>query len=142
MYCPLDNPDEIRFRQAILFDLAKPEVVAAIREFSAEFRVMKRSLGSLEKLYNQWHRDGWHLEAVARYCQAVDRLASGFRNMVFVSDGLRALQARLLDYASSEEYRSLVSQVTELRHMLDEIRFSVIIRNLTVKVKKYEHEMM
>lgn len=140
-YRPLDNPEEIRYRQAILLDLAKPEILASIREFSAEFRAMRRSLGSLEKLYNQWHRDGWHLEAVARYCQAVDRLASGFRNMVLNSEGLRAFQEHLLDYASSEEFRSLVAQVTELRQSLAEIRFSVIIRNLTVKVKKYENEI-
>lgn len=60
--------------------------------------------------------------------------------MVFVCDGLRPLQEYLLDYASSEDFRSLVSQVTELRHSLAETLFSVIIRNLTVKVKKYENE--
>ncbi|MCX7775903.1 MAG: hypothetical protein N2067_07385, partial [Spirochaetaceae bacterium] len=44
-YRPLDNPEEIRYRQAILLDLAKPEILASIREFSAEFRAMRRSLG-------------------------------------------------------------------------------------------------
>lgn len=72
----LANAQEVRFRQAVMRDLEEPGFLAKIKEFSSRFRSMRRSLDSLEKLYNEHHRQGWFLEAASAYCEAVESLAA------------------------------------------------------------------
>jgi len=102
---------------------------------------MRRSLASLEKLYNLHHRQGWLLEAVAAYCESVESLAGTLRDTELGSAGLRSFRDYLIAYASSESFLTLKSEMEGLKQSLGEIHYSIIIKNLTVRVKKYENEI-
>ena len=140
-YRHLSNAGEVQFRQAIMRDMEKPDFLAKVKAFSNRFRSMRRSLASLEKLYNVHHQQGWFLEAVATYCESVESLAETLRDAELGSAGLRSLRDYLIAYASSEAFLRLKSEMEGLKQSLSEIHYSIIIKNLTVKVKKYESEI-
>lgn len=140
-YQHLSNAREVQFRQAIMRDMEKPDFLAKIKAFSSRFCSMRRSLASLEKLYNLHHRQGWFLEAVAAYCESVESLAGTLRDAELGSVGLRSLRDYLIAYASSESFLTLKSEMEGLMQSLGEIHYSIIIKNLTVRVKKFENEI-
>jgi len=137
----LANAQEVRFRQAVMRDLEEPGFLAKIKEFSSRFRSMRRSLDSLEKLYNEHHRQGWFLEAASAYCEAVESLAATLCDAQPASAGIRSLRDYLSAYAGSESFLALKSETQTLKQSLGQIHYSVIIKNLTVRVKKYEDEI-
>ncbi|MGB9685329.1 MAG: MutS-related protein [Rectinema subterraneum] len=140
-YRYLSSASEVQFRQAIMRDMEKLDFLAQIKAFSSRFRAMRRSLASLEKLYNLHHRQGWFLEAVAAYCESVESLTGTLRDAELGSVGLRSLRDYLIAYASSESFLTLKSEMEGLLQSLGEIHYSIIIKNLTVRVKKFENEI-
>lgn len=140
-YRPLSNAREMYYRQAVVRDVQKADLLAKIKTFSRKFRSMRLSLASIEKLHNEHHRQGWFLDAVSAYCESIQLLAQTLSDAQLDSAGLRSLRDYLVAYTGSESFLTLKSEMEELRQSLGEIHYSIIIKNLTIRVKKYEQEI-
>ena len=139
-YSPLSDVETVRYRQQVAQDLEKDTVLESIRSFAEKMVRMRRHLGSIRQLYFKYHREGWYLEAVAAYGEAVTGLARDLGTADLQSDGLLAFRAYLTDYAKSDEFASLVEETERLRAELSTVKYCVIIKGRLVKVRRYEGE--
>jgi DNA mismatch repair ATPase MutS len=94
----------------------------------------------IEKLYYKYHKEGWFLEAVTIYCDAITGLAHNLSQANLRSKGLSAFRGYLLSYISSEKFTSLLSETEKMKAGLSAVRYSVLINGRQVKVSKYEQE--
>jgi hypothetical protein len=138
-YTPIQDEDAIRYRQEIMRDL-DGVLLANIEAFAQKMSTMRRYLGLVAKLRYRYHREGWFLEAVATYCDAVQCLVEDLAAAPLASRGMVAFRAYLNDYAHSAPFQSLTAQTSALKRELAEVRYCIIIRGLRVQVCKYEDE--
>jgi hypothetical protein len=140
-YTPLRSVDAIRYRQEISQDLEKGTLLDGVKAFAERMIVARRYLALSEKLYNKSHREGWFLEAVLVYCDAVKRLAGELSLASIGSRGLREFCDYLAGYIDSERFKALLSETKKLKADLSTVRYCVIINGLKVKVRRYEQEI-
>jgi DNA mismatch repair protein MutS len=139
-YSPLSDVETVRYRQQVAQDLERGTVLESIRSFAEKMARMRRHLGSIRQLYYKYHKEGWYLEAVAAYCEAVTGLVRDLSAVDLQSDGLLAFRAYLTDYARSDVFVSLVEETKRLKTELSTVRYCVIIKGRLVKVRRYEGE--
>lgn len=95
-YAQLTDIDSIIFRQEVLRDLEDPDVWACIATFAQRMRAMREQSTQADKLYYQYQKESWFLDAVATY----DRQLSGVLDwsvlhpMVQNRTDLRSIDAR------------------------------------------------
>ena len=56
-------------------DLENETLLENIKSFAQKMSNMRRYLAMIDKLYYKYHKEGWFLEAVEIYCDAVNCLA-------------------------------------------------------------------
>ncbi len=139
-YQPLVSVDEIAYRQEVFRDLENPGLLKALSLFSERIRRMRRSLESLERIYSTWHRKGWFLEAAKDYRDAVITLAQDMREHELSSRALRTFNAFLQKYVAGESFERFSSEADGLTHGMAEVQYNITIKDLTVKVQKYDGE--
>jgi len=139
-YSPLHDIDIIKYRQEIIQDLENGLLLGNIKSFAQKIIVMRRYLAMIEKLYYKNHKEGWFLEAVELYCDAVSCLAHDLSLADLKSPGLLAFRVFLTNYAESPQYTSLLMETKNLKADLATVKYCVIIKDSTVKVRKYELE--
>ena len=140
-YTPLSQVKTIRYRQEIARDLENEKLKEKINAFAEKMRVMRRYLALIEKLHYQYHKEGWFLEAVDTYCDAVTCLADDLNQAGLQSRGLLAFCEYLTNYANSSGFSSLLVETNQLKVNLAAIKYCVIIQNDTVKVRRYDAEI-
>jgi hypothetical protein len=140
-YRPLETLDEIAYRQEVFRDIEQLDLFTPLSAFTKGMRNMQRSLSSLGKIYSFQHRKGWFLEAVIEYCDAVDRLEHCLGEAKVQSRALRAFKTYLLGYAESQDFVSLSTQASSLKRELAGIHYNVIIKGLSVKVRRHDGEL-
>jgi hypothetical protein len=139
-YHPLREEAAIRYRQQVAQDLEAGTLLEDIKAFSSQMSTVRRYLKLIEKLYFQYHKEGWFLEAVDVYCQAVTGLARFFSHADLKSRGLLALRAFLLDYVKSEAFILLSAEARSLKERLSVVHYCILVKESTVRVCKYEGE--
>jgi DNA mismatch repair protein MutS len=139
-YRPLLTIDEVAYRQEVFTDLADQSIREALNAFTEHIRSMRRSLSSLEKIYSPWHRKGWFLEAAREYRDAVALLARRLGDFDPGSRALRAMKAYVLRYFASEPFVVFSRGLDDLARDFGEVRYCVTIKDLSVKVRKYDLE--
>jgi DNA mismatch repair protein MutS len=139
-YSPLSDVGTVKYRQEVAQDLDRDTVLESIRSFARKMVQMRRHLASIRKLYYKYHREGWYLEAVAAYCEAVTGLVRDLGSADLQSEGLVAFRAYVTDYAGSDEFTSLVEETEGLKAELSTVKYCVIIKGRLVKVRRYEGE--
>ena len=139
-YSPLRDVDTVRYRQEVARDLEKGTVLESIRSFAQGMLRMRRYLASIRKLYYKYHKEGWYLEAMAAYCEAVTGLAHDLDSVDLQSRGLLAFRAYLASYVRSGDFTSLVADTEKVKAELSTVRYCVIIKGRLVKVRRYEGE--
>lgn len=140
-YTPLNQVKTIQYRQEIGRDLDNETLKAKINAFAEKMRVTRRYLNLIEKLHYHYHKEGWFLEAVDTYCDAVTCLADDLNQAGLQSRGLLAFCEYLTNYANSSGFRSLLVETNQLKVNLAAIKYCVIIQNDTVKVRRYDAEI-
>lgn len=139
-YSPLNDVETVKYRQEVAQDLERGTVLESIRSFAEKMVRMRRHLASIRKLYYKYHREGWYLEAVAAYCEAVTGLARDLCSFDLQSDGLLAFRTYLTDYASSDAFTSLVEETERLKAELSSVKYCMILKGRLVQVRRYEGE--
>jgi len=74
-YTPLSDIESITYRQEIMRDLENQTLFENVRLFAQRMRSMRVDLALVDRLQYKYNQEGWFLEAVDTYCDAVRCLA-------------------------------------------------------------------
>ena len=139
-YAPLNDTGAIAYRQEIMRDLEDDNLLKNIKTFAGSMQVMRRQLALAEKLEYKYHKEGWFLETVAVYCEAVNRLARDLALADLKSRGLLSFRGYLAAYAGSREFASLLAGTKQLKSELSAVKYSLLIQANHVTVREYAGE--
>jgi DNA mismatch repair protein MutS len=140
-YTCLNEIAAIQYRQEIMRDLENVTLLESIRSFAQRMIASRRYLALSDKLYYKYHKEGWFLEAVEIYCEAVTCLVHELHLANLKSRGLSSFREYLTDYANSDNFAPLLAETKKLRADLATVRYCVLIKDNCVKVRKYESEI-
>ena len=140
-YRLLGDADEIAYRQQVMKDLECPRLFERIGAFTQQMLKVRSHLRAVEQAYYRPHKNGWLLEAGAIYCAAVLQLATDLSETELLSRGLRELREYVSGYVASEAFAALAADTERLKIDLHAVTYSVIIRGLSVTVRKYQDEI-
>lgn len=139
-YQPLHDRSAVLYRQAVMQDLENPILYKAIDSFLGKMTMAMRYLGLAEKLEFQYHKEGWLLEAVNMYCEAVTGLTRDLNAADLHSSGLLAFREYLVSYASSDAFATMLSETKALKADLATVGYCVLIKGHRVNVRNFEDE--
>lgn len=138
-YLPLQNGDTVRFRQEVMRDLEESEPLRqSIQVFAQKMQKVRIYRSLAEKLYYKLNKEGWFLEAVDTYCDAVFQLAEELLLLSPSSCGFLAFREYLSRYVQSPSFVALREGAKDLKKTLKSIRYCIQIDGLRVKVRHYE----
>jgi DNA mismatch repair protein MutS len=137
---PLDDPDEIVYRQDIARDLESPGLYARISVFAEKMREVRSHLRAAEERYYRLNKQGWFLDAVAIYCAAVRQLIANLAEVELRSQGFQSFRDYLADYAAAQPFRVLVADTERVKAALSSVKYCIHIRDNAVTVRNYEDE--
>jgi DNA mismatch repair ATPase MutS len=139
-HAPLDEIAAIEYRHEVMRDLEDQPLFESIQSFAQKMRTMREHLAQAGKLYYQYQKEAWFLDAVEIYCDAVIEVEHDLSRMGLRSRGLLAFREYLARYAGSDRFASLQAETKQLRADLSSIRYCLLIKDNGVKVRKYEAE--
>ncbi len=139
-YNPLSRLSAIQYRQEIMQDLEKEDLFQNITTFAHKMRRMRQHFSLLEKLDYLYHREGWFLETVAIYCEAVSSLEQDVIQAEIHSPGFLSFKNYLSDYVNSDYFTTLVNETRKLKKELSQVRYCLQLKGLKVQVRKYAGE--
>jgi len=140
-YTSLNDADAIKYRHEIFQDLGNKILFEHIKSFAEKMRTIRRYLALAEKLYYKYHKEGWFLEAVEIYCEAVNCLTHDLSLADLKSRGLLAFREYFTDYANSSHFTSLLEETKKLKADLSAVKYCLLIKGNCIKVRKYESEI-
>jgi DNA mismatch repair protein MutS len=140
-YTSLKDAGAIEYRQEIMQDLENEVLFEQITSFAEKMREMHRHIAIVDTLYYKYHKEGWFLEALKIYCEAVTCLLKDLDLADLKSRGLLAFREYLTTYAASGRFTSLTAETKKLKADLSAVKYCLIIKGSRIKVRKYESEM-
>jgi DNA mismatch repair protein MutS len=139
-YTPLRDAHAIVYRQEVMRDTERQQIRQAIDAFARRMRRMRSLLELVDGLCYRRQREAWYLEATGEYCKAVRELAGALSDGQPASAALRAIGAYLARYVRSHAFVALASESEKLKLGLAEIRYTLTIKDASVRVGAYEGE--
>ena len=139
-YAHLNNIDAITYRHEIMRDLENTMLFEHIQSFAQKMRTMREHLTRIEKLHYKYQKEQWFLAAVEMYCDAVTGLVRDLSLVDVQSDGFVAFRGFVTDYANSDLFMALVAETQKLQTDLSTVKYCLLIRGNSVKVRKYDSE--
>jgi DNA mismatch repair protein MutS len=140
LFAPLGDVDAVRWRQEVLADLDRSEVMTVIRAFTAAMATMRRDLEHAAHLFEPLQRQWWRLEAARVYCELVRALAAGLASAVPSSRGLRVLLEDVAAYVRGETFTSLAAEEAAVRAALGKVCYCLLIGDDRVVVSAWRGE--
>lgn len=137
-YVPLDDPDQVRFRQDVLDDLRSPSVRAAVTAFAEGMRVTRRYVRVAQKSRHGLSRQRWFLEATAVYRDAAQKLGPSLADARLRSAGLAALSRHLSALLGSSTFERFASASGALQEELGDLEYTITIKGAHVQVNAYD----
>lgn len=139
-YDPLRDTDAVRSRQEVIRDLENPVLHDHVTSFARNMQKVRGNLERMQKLYCKEQRQSWFLETVELYRKAVSDLARNLTDTELRSSGLSAFRDDLSEYVRSDAFRTLVSEIGNLRTGLANVQYCVLIKGGGFTVYKYTSE--
>lgn len=140
-YSPPRDLDTINYRQDVFRDLENPKLLNSIKTFTAKMVLVHRYLKMIDSLYYYYHQEGWFLEAVKVYCDAVACLAEDLSDINLYSQGFLDFREYLKAYVESEEFRSLQEEAKDIAEKMSTVQYNIHIRGNLVRVRKSHLEI-
>ena len=144
-FTPLSDAETILYRQDVLRDLEDDglrglftDFSRAIFELDTSMARIRESLASQDRYQNNDLTKGRMFDFAGRYCSAVSSLSEALTGRAIRSEGLRGFRDYLRAYRQTEEYAGLLQHVEHLREELSSVRYCMLIREGTIRVRKYE----
>jgi len=140
-YTPLRDIQTIAYRQETMRDLQDETLLAHIKAFSEKMVNMRRYLAMIERLYYKLHQQGWFLEAVEVYCDAVRSLSHDLSRSGIRSRGLMAFRTYMAEYVQSDAFTALAADTQKVKNDLSTVKYCVRIKGDHVNVRRYAGEI-
>jgi DNA mismatch repair protein MutS len=135
---PLKNVDSIKYRHEVMRDIEDSSIRRAIDSFAEKMRTMRHHLDLVQKVSYKYNKEGWFLNAIEVYCEAVNSLkhdlaASGIR-----SRGLLAFAEYLNNYTERGAFAPLFAETTKMRAALSTVKYCLLVKDNQFTVIKDE----
>ena len=140
-YTPLNAIDAIKYRHEIFRDLENKKLFEDIKSFSQKMHTMREHLAKADKLYYKYQKDRWFLETIEIYCDAINCLVHDLSLADLKSRGFLAFREYVTDCANSERFTSLLAETKKLFDDLSSVKYCMLIKDASIKVRKYESEI-
>ncbi len=144
-YTTLHDPEIIAYRQDVMWELENDELRALFTGFSKTvydlgryMNTIRKTLTSNDSWDNNYLARGHMLDYAERYCFVISTLSEGISKLTLRSAGLCGFAEYLHSYCASEGYRGLCAHVKRLRDELSTVKYCMLIKNGTIRVRKYE----
>jgi len=135
-YESLKSCDAIAYRQEIVRDLGNTRLLEALKSFSLGMQTMRTHLAQAKKLHNFSQKRRWFLDAVAVYCETIERLGNDLADLDLASRGFQALREFLNEYSHSPGFTSLVAEIAQLDAELSGVTYCLHIQGNKITVRK------
>ncbi len=139
-YAPLNDTRSITYRHEIMRDLERRELFERITSFAQAMRLMREHLAQADKLHYRYQKRAWFLDAVEVYCDAINRLDHDLTPLDLSSRGFLTFRTYLADYVNSGRFTALVEETRNLKAELSTIRYCLLIKGNSIKVRRYDTE--
>jgi DNA mismatch repair protein MutS len=140
-YEPLRDLGTIRYRQEVMGDLEKEDVMRSVKAFSEKMRSMRTGLKQSKEFHYYTHTmTRRFLTAVDMYCQAVTSIERDLRISAVTSRGLQGFREYVAEYAASTPFQVLVAEAATLKASLSAIRYSLLVDEGSMTVRHYNGE--
>ena len=144
-YSPLQDLDTSRYRQDIARELENRDLRDVLDDFSRNAYDLDRSLdavrtalASSDPWNDTWLARGRFLDYAERYCLSLDSLSQRLASFALVSEGMQGFSEYLRETIGSPGFRELDRRVRKLRDGFSGLRYCMLIRSGTIRVRKYE----
>lgn len=139
-YSPAASDEVIKFRQAVMQDIERPEILESVDNFAATMHSMRAHLDAARQAYLEPAKRALFLEAVYSYSQALSNLSLALSEHPVSSLGLKTLESYLAQYLASPWFQNFYRELVDLRKDLSSIRYCLFIRGGSVTVRPYDNE--
>jgi DNA mismatch repair protein MutS len=136
----LRSVDSIQYRHQVMQELEDAKMRGVIESFAQKMRTMRGYLDQADKIHNKYNKQGWFLNAVEEYCDAVNRLTHDLAESGLKSRGLLAFLEYLKNYLESGDFASLFAETTKQRAELSSVKYCLLIEDDQFTVRKSEGE--
>jgi hypothetical protein len=144
-YTSLQEDAEIVYRQDVLREFEDEQLCDLLTTFSQTIysigglmRSVREKLSSQGSWDNNYLTRGRMLNCAERYCAAVSTLEKELMPWTFHAAGLSIFKKYLQEYCYSSEFTGLQRMAVTLRAQFDDLQYCMLIKNGTIKVRKYE----
>lgn len=139
-YTPLDKIAPIRYRQEIMRDLERPEMVQIFRSFARAMQALREHLAKMHQMYYSYQQKAWFVDAVELYGDLVTRLHEDLARVQCTARGLKAFLDYVESYVGSNAFQTLRSDTRRMKQELAQIRYSLQIKGNRVDIQPYHKE--
>ncbi len=137
----LNSSEAIEYRHQAMRELESQSLRDAIEAFAQGMRSMRRARQLAENVHNRYNRQGWFLNGVEAYCEAVSRLGADLAALDLESRGFLSFRGFLLSYLESPGFAALRAETEKMRADLAASRYCLLMKtNNQFTVRKYEGE--
>lgn len=137
---PLEDLEEVRYRQEVFKDLEVAENLSVLEQLSAAVTSAREVLRTAAALRHRYQRAAFVLAAAGDYIEALKALAAAFRPLVLSSRALRQVRDHVERHLSSDVFRSLESDTRAAREALGSVAFTMLVDGNRVTVGRYDGE--
>ncbi len=135
LYRPLNNPEDILYRQEIFKDLEEPKIYKIITEFAMEASEVLYNIARLKDLYDL-EQQRQLLDSAYTYCNSIVNLQDNLGVSGVRSRGFTGFLGYLDSYIKSEKFKSLMAETGELEEELLSIRYLINIKGVKITVRE------
>lgn len=144
-YTALHDPAIIIYRQNIIREMENRELCSLLTQFSKTIYALGRCMNTIRKALTS--KDSWDNNYLARghmldyaeqYCRTISAVSGELPKFQLHSLGLCGFEKYLSAYCMSEGFTGLCTSVRRLREELSTVKYCMLIKNGTIRVRKYE----
>lgn len=139
-YTPLNDPDDILYRQEVMQDLEDRKLSGYIEKFAGNMRSFRKHRTQTEGLYYKYHKERLFLDGVIMYCESLELLAHNLSRVKFKSKGFPEFYKYLANYVLSIGFRLLFAEAKDIMKELSTVKYCVHIKGLRVQVYEYAEQ--
>jgi hypothetical protein len=139
-YSPLRDIETICYRHAIMQDMENAVLFTHVKSFAHGMKIVREHLIQVDKLHYKFQKEAWFLDALRFYCDTIQNFCNNLAHTDLHSAGFVAFRDYLLTYANSSDFNSLLSETKELREDMSTVKYCVLIKGDSVRVRKCESE--
>jgi DNA mismatch repair ATPase MutS len=140
-YTALKDIDAIVYRQETMKDLEDKQILSLYKTFSD---TLIETNERCVKIRNDNHDAygyvtcGKLFHEAEQYCREIEIFSDEVNSITVHSKGLMEFAAYLETYIQTDSFKKLSSETERIRYELNQVKYCMLIRNGTVKVRKYE----